>query len=316
MKACSFLPAATAMIQDMGLEEFLCGVTFECPSDKPAVVRSLLEHNSYGSGEIDAIVSQAKAQGQSLYWIDEPLLQQIAPDLIFTQDLCEVCQIDTACVQLAVSRLAAKPALVPLLPVTLADVFQDAITIARALGREERAHHHLAAIHQTISRIRQTLEQHKAPVKKVVLIEWMDPVYNCGHWIPDMIATAGGKDLMGVPGGYSGIVPWEKITACDPQVLIIAPCGFKPERTITELDKLSSLPGWNSLYAVRNGAVYIADGDLFTCPSTRLVQGIQLLAALLHPDLFDVPASLSTRFVHVSPQLLTNRTAAREQAVE
>lgn len=314
MKACSFLPAATAMIQDMGLEEFLCGVTFECPSDKPAVVRSLLEHNSCSSGEIDAIVSQAKAQGKSLYWIDEPLLQEIAPDLIFTQDVCEVCQIDTACVQLAVSRLASKPTLVPLLPRTLADVFQDAVTIARALGKEEHAHHHLAAIYQTISRIEQTREQRKAPVKKVVLMEWMDPVYNCGHWMPDMIRTAGGTDLMGVPGGYSGAVPWERILACDPQVLIIAPCGFKPERTLRELDHLCSRPGWKDLYAVRNGAVYIADGDLFTCPSTRLVQGIQLLAALLHPDLFKVPASLSARFIPVSPQRLINKAATHEQA--
>ena len=314
MKACSFLPAATAMIQDMGLEEFLCGVTFECPSDKPVVVRSLLGHHSYSSAEIDAIVSQAKAERKSLYWIDEPLLQELSPDLIFTQDVCEVCQIDTACVQHALSGLATKPALIPLSPKTLEGVFHDAITIARALGKEEHAHRHLAVIDQTINQIRQTLQRHKAPVKSVVLLEWMDPVYNCGHWIPDMIQTAGGTDLMGIPGGYSGAVPWEEIIACDPQVLVIAPCGFKPARAMEELDKLSSRPGWNDLYAVRNGAVYIADGDLFTCPGTRLVQGIQLLAAILHPNLFDVPAFLSARFIQVSLHPSVSGPVAHEHA--
>ena len=300
------------MIEDMGLEEFLCGVTFECPSDKPFVVRSLLEHHSYSSGEIDAIVSQAKAQGKSLYWIDEPLLQKIAPDLIFTQDVCEVCQIDTACVQHALSGLASKPTLITLSPSTLEGVFQDAITIARALGREAHAHHHLAAIYQTINRIQQTLEEHKAPVKSMLLLEWMDPVYTCGHWIPDMIQKAGGTDLLGIPGGYSGAVAWEKVVACDPQVLVVAPCGFKPARTGEELGKLLSRPGWNDLYAVRNGAVYIADGDLFTSPGTRLVQGIQLLAAFLHPGLFSVPSFLSARFIHVSCQLSINRPVAPE----
>lgn len=291
------------MIQDMDLEEFLCGVTFECPSDKPAVVRSLLEQRSCSSREIDTIISQAKAQGKSLYWIDEALLQEIGPDLIFTQDVCSVCQIDTACVQQAVSKLSKQPVLIPLLPTTLSDVFRDAVTIAGALGKEENAHRHLATLYEELACIQHTLEQHKAPVKKMMLMEWMDPVYSCGHWIPGMIEKAGGLDLLGTPGGYSGVVPWEKVLAYNPEVLVIAPCGFTPSRTLEELEQLSSRPGWHQLAAVQNGRVYIADGDLFTCPGTRLVKGIQLLAYFLHPGLFSVPAQLSDQFISISPDL-------------
>src|SRR5580692_4923426 len=149
MKACSFLPAATRMIYDMGLQDLLHGVTFECPQEeanKPAVVRCLLEGHSYGSQEIDRIFSASKAQGKSLYYVDETLLQEIAPDVIFTQDVCEVCQIDTTCTAAAVSKLPKQPVLIPLTPGNLEQVFATAVTIATALGREEAAYHHLSLL--------------------------------------------------------------------------------------------------------------------------------------------------------------------------
>jgi iron complex transport system substrate-binding protein len=297
MKVCSFLPAATTMIYDMGLQEFLCGVTFECPSERPKVVRSILENNNFSSREIDTIVSQTKAQGKGLYYIDEELLSSLSPDIIFTQDVCDVCQIDTAYVQRAIHKLKKQPLIVPLIPRNLKDVFDNAVTIARILEKEENAYGLLAKLEKRTDKIIDTLRKNKAGLKRIMLMEWLDPIYNCGHWIPDMIAQAGGVDMLSNPSGYSITIPWEKIIQYDPQVLVVASCGFKPERTLKEMDKLTQLTNWDGLAAVKNKAVYIVDSDLFTCPSTRLVEGIELLAALFHPQLFSLPESLFKKVI-------------------
>lgn len=194
MKACSFLPAATQMIYDMGLQHLLHGVTFECPAiartEKNILVRCLLEGKQYTSSEIDKIFSSSKAQGKSLYYVDEELLQKIEPDIIFTQDVCEVCQIDTACTAAAVSKLEKKPELVALSPNNLDDVFQTAITIATALGHEEAAYSYLSSLQKRKDRIIDNLRKHKAPLKRVMLMEWMEPIYN---WTLDSFPDSSGR---------------------------------------------------------------------------------------------------------------------------
>ena len=304
MKSCSFLPAATRMIYDMGLQDMLYGVTFECPpeaADKPAVVRCMLEGHSYSSAEIDRIFSASKAQGKSLYYVDEARLQQIQPDVIFTQDVCEVCQIDTACTAAAVARLAKEPTLVPLTPGNLDQVFGTAVTIAAALGREEAAYRHLADLRMRIDRITDTLRANRSPLRRVLVMEWIEPVYNCGHWIPYQIAQAGGIDMLSNPGGDSIVTPWDKITRYDPEVLVITPCGFSTKRASEELHLLRSKPGWEQLQAVRNGAVWLADYDLFTQPSPgTLTDGIELLAALFHPDIFSAPSRMRHKYLAVA----------------
>ncbi|MBI3510261.1 MAG: ABC transporter substrate-binding protein [Bacteroidetes bacterium] len=286
MKICSFLPAATSMIYHMGLEEFLCGVTFECPSDKPKIVRSHLEGQSYSSEEIDRIVSESNQLGKSLYYIDEDLLQQVAPDIIFTQDVCDVCQIGTSYAERAIHKLKKQPLVIPLTPRNLSDVYFNAITIATAMGREEAAYNLLASLQKRTDKIIDTLRENNSPLKRVMVMEWLSPIYNCGHWIPYQVAQAGGVDMLSNPAGYSIVTPWEKIRKYNPEVLVVAPCGFNIERTSKEIHKLSSLEGWNDLNAVKNNAVYMADANLFTCPSTHLVDGIELLASLFHPALF------------------------------
>jgi iron complex transport system substrate-binding protein len=287
MKVCSFLPAATIMIQEMNLEDLLFGVTFECPSEKPKVVRSVLEGNHYSSAEIDRIVSQAKAQGKSLYYIEEELLQDIAPDIIFTQDVCDVCQIDTACVQRSVYKLNKQPLLIPLFPKNLDDVFDNAVTIATAMGKEECAYKLLVSLKKRTENVIDTLRANKAPLRRVMLMEWMDPPYNCGHWIPYQIAQAGAVDMLSNPSGYSIKIDWDKIVLYDPEVLVIAPCGLEIERAEKEIVVLERLPGWNNLKAVKNSEVYFADSNLFTCPSTKLIDGTETLASLFHPSLFN-----------------------------
>ena len=309
MKACSFLPAATRMIYDMGLQDYLHGVTFECPeealAEKPKLVRCIMEGKNYSSAEIDTVFRTAKAQGKSLYYVEEDLLQSIAPDIIFTQDTCEVCQIDTKCTAAAVAKLKVRPEIIPLTPANLQDVYATAVTIARALGHEEAAYTYLANLQKYTDHILDVLRQNNMPLKRVLLLEWIDPIYNCGHWIPFQIALAGGIDMLSNPGGDSIVIPWEKIRKYDPEVMIIAPCGFHIARAKEELHLLSRNEGWTDITAVQKGQVFLADFDLFTQPSpSTLVDGIRLLAALFHPALFEVPGSLKNKTVAFASAVL------------
>jgi iron complex transport system substrate-binding protein len=310
MIACSFLPAATQMIYDMNLQHLLHGITFECPpaalAEKHKVVRCVLEGKSYNSVEIDRIFSASKAQGKSLYYVDEELLASIAPDTIFTQDVCEVCQIDTACTAAAVAKLKKQPRLVPLTPNTLQDVFETAITVAAALGYEEAAYPYLSSLQNRIDRIVDRLRAKRVPPKRVMIMEWIEPVYNCGHWIPYQVAYAGGIDMLSNPGGDSIVTPWEKIVRYDPEVLVIAPCGFNVARTMQEMHLLVAKPGWQELTAVKSGSVYIADYDLFTQPSAgTLVDGIEILAAAFNPNVFEMPVGLAQKCVPFSAANIT-----------
>jgi iron complex transport system substrate-binding protein len=312
MKVCSFLPAATQMIYDMGLQHLLYGITFECPQkaldEKQKVVRCVMEGKNYSSAEIDKIFSASKAQGKSLYYVEEAILEQIAPDIIFTQDTCEVCQIDTKCTEAAVAKLSKQPQIIPLTPNNLQDVYQTAILIATALGQEEAAYSYLSSLLERTVSIIDTLRLHSMPLKRVMLIEWIEPIYNCGHWIPFQIAQAGGIDMLSNPGGNSITISWEKITKYNPEVLVIAPCGFHIERAKRELSLLSIKENWHELEAVKNNQVFLIDFDLFTQPSpSTLVDGIELLAALFHPNIFKIPERLKHKtFSYNVENVITN----------
>ncbi len=311
MRACSFLPAATQMIYDMGLQHLLHGITFECPTqaleEKQKVVRCVMEGKNYSSAEIDKIFSASKAQGKSLYYVEEELLEQLQPDIIFTQDTCEVCQIDTKCTAAAVAKLTKQPQIIPLTPNNLQDVYQTALTIATALGHEEAAYTYLAALQKRTATILDTLRQHQMPLKRIMLMEWIEPIYNCGHWIPFQIAQAGGIDMLSNPAGDSIVTPWEKIVKYNPEVFIIAPCGFNIERAKEEMYLLTQKNNWEAIEAVQTNQVYLCDFDLFTQPSASiLVDGIELLAALFHPNLFEVPNHLQLKHFHYSPKTVTH----------
>ena len=300
MKVCSFVPAATSLLYAMGLDDLLHGVTFECPGDKPRVVRSVLEGHTHSSAEIDRITAAAAREGRSLYSVDLALLRRIAPDLVFTQSVCDVCQIGTSYAERAIAALDPPPRVIPLAPRTLDDVYDNALTIARALGRAEAGLELVADLQRRTGAVLDTLRAHGAPLRRVALLEWMDPIYNCGHWIPYQIAQAGGVDMLANPGGYSIPIAWEKVALYDPEVLVVAPCGFDVARSRAEADVLACQPGWGDLTAVERGAVYLADGDLFTQPSAGLVDGIELLAALFHPRIFAVPELLRNKVLRLA----------------
>ena len=301
IKVCSFLPAVTQMLYDMGLEDHLYGITFECPEqalkEKQPIVRCVLEGKDLSSQEIDALFSASKHQGKDLYYVEEELLAQISPDIIFTQDMCDVCQIDTACTAAAVAKLQKQPQLISISPESLDDVFESAVTIARALGKEELAYVYLEKLQLRIQSVVDKLRRAKALPKRVLLMEWLDPIFNCGHWIPHQIGLAGGIDMLSNPSGDSIVTSWDKILKYDPEILVIAPCGFNSTRTKQEMHILTGKRGWSGLTAVKNNQVFITDFDLFTQSSANtLVNGIELLAGIFHPEAVPIPKELNSKY--------------------
>lgn len=279
--ACSFLPAATRMIQYLGCTDQLVGVTFECPIERPRVVRSRLEGPTRTSEEINAIVSEYKARGESLYYIDREVLADLQPDVIFTQDVCPVCQIDTPMVEAAVQQLPKVPRIVPLLPHQLEEVWQDLRTVALHLEAEKAGEEVMAKMQTRLSAVRHAVRDTRR--KKIAFLEWPDPLYNCGHWIPDQIDIAGGKDDLANPGGYSRAIAWSQLQHYNPELLIFGACGLPLSQAAEEVGRLARYEGWSQLQAVQQQQVYAVDGDWFTCPGPELVNGIELLAHLLHP---------------------------------
>jgi iron complex transport system substrate-binding protein len=289
------------MIYELGLEDRLYGVTFECASDKPKIVRSKLEGRALSSAEIDRLVSETASRGETIYYIDQPLLEAAAPDVIFTQHVCDVCQIGTAFVERAVQRLPRQPRIVPLVPRRFGDVLDCATTIAREIGEPQHAATLLASVNERIDRVVDALRAARARPARAMVMEWMDPIYNCGHWIPDQIALAGGSDALSAPAAYSVPIDWEKVRLYNPEVLVIAPCGFDVERASQELGRLTEQPGFSELAAVRQQRVFVADARLFTQPSvSQLTSGIELLAHLFHPAICAASGDWTSRFARVA----------------
>ncbi len=311
MKACSFVPSATKMIYDMGLQDSLYGVTFECLSDKPKIVRSVLEGNHYDSEEIDRIVCEYETTGKSLYYVEMELLQSIEPDVVFTQSVCDVCQIGTSYVERAIGSLRRFPQIVPLVPRVLMDVFSTALTIATTLGHPDVGEKYVNHLQNRIDQVIDKLRFNHSPLRRVMVMEWMNPVYNCGHWIPYQISIAGGTDMLSNPAGYSIVTEWEKVVQYNPEVLVIAPCGFNATRALQEVHTLSTRTGWHDLKAVCDHNVYLADADMFTQPSaSTLVDGIEALAAMFHPSIFEIPERLRSKIVQLygNEVILPNET--------
>lgn len=297
VKACSMLPAATHIVKALGLEPQLVGATFECdaPPAVPRVVRSALEGRSLASEEIDRVVRETAMSGGTLYTIDEELLRAAAPDVLFTQHLCTVCQIGTATAERAVAGWARPPRIVPLVPKTLEDVFACVGVVARELGDETAGERLLQSLRARLDAVRERVAGFGA--RRVAFLEWIDPLYASGHWIPDQIAAAGGSDALARPGERSGTLEWSQLRAVDPEAIVVAPCGLTLDQAVAEARRtLIRLPGWAELAAVRSGRVYAADANLFTMPSVSLVDGVELLAALFHPEACWLPERLRGSF--------------------
>ena len=291
MRICSFLPSATEIIYALGLGDQLYGVTRACdyPAEacmKPVVVRSILDEQGLSSTDIDRIVKEHARNGQSVYRIDMEALRRAAPDLILTQELCDVCAVGYRDVLAQIKDLPTTPRVVSLNPTSLDDVLRDMLTVGQVTGTSERAQGAVAALRQRIDAVRQrTALVTTRP--RVFCLEWMEPLFVSGHWIPEMVEIAGGTDGIGNRGTPSSQISWERVRDYQPEVMILMPCGADVSQTLSELDTLRALPGWSELPAVRESRLYAVNaGAYFSRSGPRLVDGLELLAQAIQPELF------------------------------
>jgi iron complex transport system substrate-binding protein len=298
----SFLPSATEMACALGLFDQLVGITHECDyppevAGKPVVVRNALPIETMSQPQVDVAVAQRIRDGLSLYEVDENLLKELAPDLILTQDLCQVCAPSGNEVSQAVNLLPKKPQILWLTPKSLEEIFANVRDLGEATGRAKEAA-------ELIATGRARLESTAAATRdlshrpRVFCMEWLDPIYCSGHWVPEMVTLAGGVDGLAHEGEDSVRISWDEVVRWAPEVLIVTPCGFNLEKVIEQTEQLPSYPGWSDLPAVRDGRVYAVDANsYFARPGPRVVDGTELLAHLIHPELFpwNGPASAYRR---------------------
>jgi iron complex transport system substrate-binding protein len=287
----SFLPAATEMAFALGHGGQVAGVSHECdfPAEaraKPVVVRPALALEKMSLGEIDAAVSQRLRLGQSLYEVDENLLRRLQPDLILTQNLCQVCAPSGHELAVALSLLQPKPEVVSMSPHSLEEIQQNLRALGQATGRAAQAEAIIATARARLEKIAaRTRRLSRRP--RVFFTEWAEPLYCAGHWVPEMVELAGGVDALARKGTDSVRVPWPDVLKWSPEILIFSPCGFHLMPALRQISHLESQPGWADLPAVRNGRVYVVDADsYFARPGPRVVDGTELLAHLIHPELF------------------------------
>lgn len=291
MRICSLLPGATEVVAALGAATELVGVSHECDyppeiRNTPVMVRPTIDSDRSSSPEIDRQVRAAVETGKELYTLDEALFARSEPELVITQDLCHVCAITPSYLQRAIGALPRPPQLLALNPTTLEQIIDDVERIGAAIGRQGQARSLAEQLRARLETIRQKLAR-VARKPTVVCLEWLEPLYVGGHWVPDMVARAGGVDVLGTAGAPSKKVTWDQVLAAQPDVLVLMPCSFSADRTLREVGRVTGRPGWNTLPAVRNGLVFAVDSSsYFSRPSPRLVDGVEILAALIHPALF------------------------------
>lgn len=286
----SLLPSTTEIVHALGCGDQLVGRSHEC--DHPPGVESLPVVTEPrvpvegGSLQIDRQLRSILEQALSVYQVHTDVLAELAPDVVLTQSLCEVCAVSIADVRAAVDdHLDAATEVVALEPQLLADVIEDIRRVARALEVPERGDQLAATVTDRIEDVRRRTRQ--LPPKTVVSIEWIDPLMAAGNWMPELIEAAGGRELFGTAGAHSPWTTWEQMREADPDAIVILPCGFDLARTRAEAASLRELPGWSRLRAVREGRVAITDGHrYFNRPGPRLADSTEILAQILHPGTF------------------------------
>ena len=288
IRTVSMLPAATEIVGALGLMDQLVAVSHECDYPEEANRRPRITHcEIYGKGlpsaEIDRWVSERLRSGGSLYTLDEPKLRELALDLILTQRLCDVCAPSYGSVAALAATLPSKPRVLNLEPKRLLDVVCGVEEVAQAMGQWERGFEVRCGLVRRIADVVARVKGVNRPA--TFIMEWADPIYNAGHWNPELIRLAGGAPVLSREGEYSVRVPWEDLRAADPEVLVIACCGHRVERTKQDLPILEALPGWRELRAVRAGRTYLADGSAyFSRPGPRIVDALEMIASMIHPE--------------------------------
>jgi iron complex transport system substrate-binding protein len=304
VRVASLLPSATEMVHFCGASDALVGVTHECDyptgvEKLPRVTSSKIGGHDMTSAEIDAAIAEHLTDSGSIYDLDAKLLDELAPDLIITQGLCEVCAVSMDLVREAAAGLKNEPEVLSLNPTSLRGVLEDAVRIGEALGRGKETRAKVAALEKRLARVEEALAE--LPRPRIGCIEWLDPPFSAGHWVPEMVRIAGGEEILAKPGEPSARLAWEELFEAAPEVLVLMPCGFDVQRTVEEARRvLPKLPGWNELPAVGEGRVWAVDANsYFSRPAPRLVDGIEILARIMHPEDFFGKPEGATSFSHV-----------------
>lgn len=304
MKIWSLLPSATEILFGLGLGDEVTGVTHECDyppeaTSKPRVTVSYVD-SSKASGEIDRQVTERFRTGLPLYGVDDQYLRGDPPDLIVCQDLCPVCAVSPSDFAGHIEEAGCRALVVCLNPKRISDVLQAIRQVGGATARVREAEQYVAELRRRIDAVSNVIGG--ATRRRALAIEWLDPPMPAGHWVPEMIELAGGSGGPIAAGEPSCKVPWDDLRKLDPEIIILMPCGFGPERTAREADALWQLAGWAELSAVREGQVYAVDGNAyFSRPGPRLVDGLETLAHILHPELFTRAPRLGSVLKLVSP---------------
>jgi iron complex transport system substrate-binding protein len=290
LRIVSFLPAATEMVFTLGLGDHLAGVSHECDfpapaRSKPIVVRPALALEKMSLREIDRAVSERLHRSESLYQVDEKLLRELKPDFILTQNLCQVCAPSGNELAVALKSLQPKPEVLWMSPHSLEEINENIRDLGEATGRLKEAEACIASGRKRLEKI--TARMQNSPRRpRVFCLEWADPVYCAGHWVPEMVELAGGIDALARKGMDSVRIQWEDVLNWAPEVLILSPCGFHLEEAVEQISYLESRTGWAELPAVREGRVYAVDASsYFARPGPRIIGGTELLAHLIHPEL-------------------------------
>ncbi len=299
MRICSFLPSGTEIVYALGLGESLYGVSHECDypaaaRDKPRVVRSRIDADGLSSGEIDRLVSELYARGERIYEVDEAVLRAAAPDVVITQELCEVCAVSYEDVRHAAARLDAPPRVVSLDPASVSDVLADIRRLGALCGVADAADVVVGRLQARVDdvRVRAAAAVRETRLRpRVACIEWLDPLIVAGHWLPEMVEMAGGVDALAEPGAASRRIEMAELVAAAPDVVVLMPCGMGTERAVAEAKALGlgDVAEWRGLPAVVNGRVYAADASAyFSRSGPRLVDAVELLGGMAHPGAFGV----------------------------
>lgn len=286
----SFFPSATELLYELGVGNKVYGVTHEClyPEDaksKPRVISSVFDPSIMSSREIDDKIVELMKEGKEIYKLDEEKLKHAKPELIISQDTCEVCSAHTSHVTKALDVLENKPEIYQLDPHDIKGILDSIKNVSEKIGMSERGHELIQSLEKRINAIQRKNFQNKP---RVLALEWLDPFFTSGHWVPEMIEIAGGINMISSKGEKSRRMKFEEIEQCNPDLIVLMPCGFDINRTILEYNKiLQNNPEWNSLKAVKEQNVFAVDANsYFSKPSLRTITGIEILAKIIHPNIF------------------------------
>ncbi len=289
MRICSLLPSATEILFALGCGDRVVGVTHECDfpeaaKEKLRLIRPRVDPHA-APGEIDRQVRALVDAGQSLYGIDAELLVRLDPDLIITQDLCHVCAASPEDLGAVLARMAKAPAVLTLTPHTLEDVWRDVERVGGAVGEQGRGVELAALLRDRVAAVAARVPGDQRLVR-VVCLEWLEPFYVAGHWVPEMVVAAGGVDVFGRAGEASFRVTSDRIAECGAEVMLVMPCGYDAERAAREFNDKKLAELWPDLPAVRNGRVFAVDANSYTSrPGPRLADGVEMMLKMLHPEL-------------------------------